>query len=220
LPLRKLQREPEQRGIRRVTVKAPAELPYLLMGWHTPGLRDVEKDWEPYALEMLAAMLDGNDAARLNRELVRDSRLASTAGAGYDGINRGPGMFVLDATPAPGKTVQEVEQGLREQVRRIVEEGVSVEELRRAKAQVTASQVFQLDSMFAQAREIGALDNVGLPYDSLELQARQLRQVTSAQVQEVARKYLVDDNLTVAVLDPQPMGDQKPAPPPPVEHRR
>ena len=74
--------------------------------------------------------------------------------------------------------------------------------------------------MFSQARQIGALDNAGLPYDSLELQARKLKQVTSAQVQEVARKYLVDDNLTVAVLDPQPLGERKPAPPLPAEHRR
>ena len=220
LPVRKPAREPLQNGVRRVTVKAPAELPYLFMGWHCPGLRDVEKDWEPYALEMLAAVLDGNEAARLGRELVRESRLALSAGAGYDGVNRGPGMFVMDATPAPGKAVQAVEQAFRDQVRRIVEEGVSEEELKRVKAQVTAYQVFQLDSMFSQARGIGALDNAGLPYDSMELQARKLKEVTSAQVQEVARKYLVDDNLTVAVLDPQPMGDQKPAPPPPAEHRR
>ena len=220
LPVRKPAREPIQNGVKRVTVKAPAESPYLFMGWHCPGLRDVEKDWEPYALEMLAAVLDGNDAARLGRELVRESRLALSAGAGYDGVNRGPGMFVMDATPAPGKAVQAVEQAFRDQVRRIVEEGVSEEELKRVKAQATAYQVFQLDSMFSQARGIGALDNAGLPYDSMGLQARKLKEVTSAQVQEVARKYLVDDNLTVAVLDPQPMGDQKPAPPPPPEHRR
>ena len=46
-----------------------------------------------------------------------------------------------------------------------------------------------------------------------------LKEVTAAQVQEVARKYLVDDNLTVAVLDPQPVGERKPAPPVPPEHR-
>jgi zinc protease len=220
LPLRKPQREPAQRGVRRVTVKAPAELPYLLMGWHAPSLRDVDQDWEPYALEVLAAVLDGSDAARLNRELIRESRLAINVGAGYDGVNRGPGLFVMDATPAPGKTVAEVEQALREQLRRITEQGVSDEELQRVKAQVTAAQVFQLDTMFAQARQIGALDNAGLPYDSLEVQARKLKQVTSAQVQEVARKYLVEDNLTVGVLDPQPMGGRKAAPPPPQEHRR
>jgi zinc protease len=216
---RKIQLDPPQRGIRRVTVKAPAELPYLLMGWHAPSLRNVEKDWEPYALEMLAAVLDGSDAARLERELVRGARLALQAGASYDGVNRGPGMFIMDATPAPGKTVEEVEQALRAQIHRIVEQGVSDEELARVKAQVTAYQVFQLDSMFSQARLIGMLENASLPYDSLELQAQKLKQVTSAQVQEVARNILIDENLTVAVLDPQPLAGRKPAPSAPAEHR-
>jgi zinc protease len=218
LPVRKPQLDPPPRGIKRVTVKAPAELPYLLMGWRAPGLRDVEKDWQPYALEMLAAVLDGSDAARLDREVVRGARLALQAGASYDGVNRGPGMFIMDGTPAPGKSVEELEQALREQLRRIVEQGVSDAELSRVKAQVTAYQVFQLDSMFSQARQIGMLDNAGLPYDSLELQARKLKEVTSAQVQEVARTVLTDDNLTVAVLNPQPLGERKPAPAAP-EHR-
>ena len=220
LPLRRPQVEPAQRGVRRALVKAPAEQPYLLMGWHVPSLRDVERDWEPYALDMLAGVLAGSEAARLDRELVRASRVATAANAGYDGINRGPALFILDATPAPGRTVHEVEEALRDQIRQVVEKGVSEEELRRVSAQVTASQVFELDSMFSQARQIGALDNAGLPVDSLDLQARKLKEVTAAQVQEVARKYLVDDNLTLSVLDPQPMAGRKRAPPPPAEHMR
>ena len=190
------------------------------MGWHVPSLRDVEHDWEPYALEMLAGVLAGSDAARLDRELVRTARVATAANAGYDSVNRGPALFILDATPAPGQTVHEVEQALRDQIRQVVEQGVSEEELRRVSAQVTASQVFELDSMFSQARQIGALDNAGLPVDSLDLQARKLKEVSAAQVQEVARKYLVDDNLTLAVLDPQPMVGHKRPPSPPPEHVR
>jgi zinc protease len=219
LPPRKPQTEPAQRGIKRLNVKIPADQPYLVMGWHAPSLRDVNQDWEPYALEMFAAVLAGSDAARLEHELVRATRVAIAAGANYDSVNRGPAMFMVDATPAPGKTVQELEQALRDQIRAIVDQGVSEEELRRVKAQVHASLVFDLDSMFSQARQIGALDNAGLPFDSLDLLARKLTEVTAAQVQAVARKYLVDDNLTLAVLDPQPIAGRKP-PPPPVDHIR
>jgi len=218
LPPRKPQTEPPQHGIKRLNVKLPADQPYLVLGWHAPSLRDVERDWEPYALEMLAAVLAGSDAARLERELVRTARVATAAGASYDGVNRGPAMFIMDATPATGKTVQELEQALRQQIQRIVDQSVSEEELRRVKAQVRAGLVFDLDSMFSQARQIGALDNAGLPFDSLDLLARKLTEVTAEQVQAVARKYLVDDNLTVAVLDPQPVAVRKPTPPPPAEH--
>jgi zinc protease len=91
-------------------------------------------------------------------------------------------------------------------------DGVTDAELRRVKAQVLANQVFQLDSMFGQAMQLGVLDNAGLPPDSFALQARKLQEVTAAQVQEVARRFLVDDGLTVAVLEPErDAGGREPA---------
>jgi zinc protease len=208
---RKPQDEPAQRGIRRVTVKAPAELPYLLMGYRAPVLRDVENDWEPYALEMLAGVLDGHDAARLTSALVRGEKIANAVDAGYDSTSRGPGMFMVSGVPAAGRTAAELEQALRRELEKVVNDGVSEEELKRVKAQVVASQVFQRDSMFFQARQIGALETAGYPHKTIDLMIRKLQQVTAAQVQEMAKKYLIDDSLTVAVLDPQPLDGRKPA---------
>ena len=213
LPARKVQTEPRQFGIKRIIVKAPAELPYLVMAYHAPVLRDVEKDWEPYALFVLNGILDGSDASRLNRELVRKTRVADSANSSYDLINRGPALFFLDGVPAEGKTVAEVEAALREQIRVLVEQGVSDDELQRVKAQVTASQVYARDSVYYQAMRIGMLQTIGLPFDSSDLQVKKLQEVTADQVREVARKYLIDDNLTVAVLDPQPLpGGKRPNP--------
>jgi zinc protease len=219
LPQSKPQAEQLQRGLRRVLFKAPAELPYVLMGWHVPVLRDVEQDTDPYALYVLSALLDGSDAARLARDLVRGSRVAVNAGASYDPVNRGPGLFVLDATVSQGRTAAEAEAALRAQVESIARDGITESELRRVKAQVAASQVFELDSMFSQAMEIGILDNAGLPADSFEQQAQKVQAVTAEQVQQVARKYLVDDSLTVAVLEPQPLAEHGPPPPPAAQPR-
>ena len=211
LPERKPQDEPAQRGVRRVTVKAPAELPYLLMGYRAPILRDVESDWEPYALEVLAGVLDGNEAARLNSVLVRSEKIANAAGASYESTQRGPGLFMVSGIPATGKTVADLEQALRRELAKIVADGVSDDELKRVKAQVIAAQVFQRDSIFFQAMQIGSLEIAGYPHQSMDLMIRKLQQVTAAQVLDVAKKYLVDDGLTVAVLDPQPLDGRNPA---------
>ncbi len=211
LPERKPQDEPAQRGIRRVTVKAPAELPYLIMGYRAPVLRDPEQDWEPYALEMLAGVLDGNEAARLNSALVRGERIANTVDVGYDSTQRGPGMFLVSGIPSTARTVADLEQALRRELAKIVTDGVAEDELKRVKAQIVAAQVFQRDSMFFQARQIGSLEITGYSHKTIDLMIRKLQEVTAAQVQEVARKYLVDDCLTVAVLDPQPLAGRKPA---------
>jgi zinc protease len=215
LPSRKPQEEPPQLGIKRLTVKAPAELPYVLMAYRVPALRDPEKDWEPYALEMLANVLDGYEAARLPRVLVRTERVANSVGANYDGVGRGPALFFLEGVPSDGKSVSEMEQALRREVRKVAAEGVSEEELKRIRAQVVAAHVYQRDSMFFQAREIGSMETAGLSYKTPDVILEKLKQVTPAQVQEVARKYFGDDRLTVGYLDPQPLESHKPAAPPP-----
>ncbi|MCL2636274.1 MAG: insulinase family protein, partial [Betaproteobacteria bacterium] len=154
LPPRRQQVEPRQEGTRRVTVKAPAELPVLIMGYKAPVLRDIEKDSDPYALQMLAAILDGHDAARFNKKLVREDKVALSAGIDYDSTARGPGMIYLLGTPAAGKTVADLEAALRAEIERVRRDGVSAAELKRAKAQLLASEVYKLDSMFGQAMEI------------------------------------------------------------------
>jgi zinc protease len=212
---RKPQKEPPQIGIKRITVKAPARLPYVAMGYHAPVLRDTATDWEPYALEMLAGVLDGNESARLNKELVRDRHIANSAGAGYDSTARGPGMFYLDGTPSEGKTVADLETALRNEVEKLIREGVTEEELARVKAQVVAGHVFQLDSMFYQAMQIGQLESIGMSHRDVDTMLKKLQAVTPEQVREVAKKYLKDDSLTVAVLDPQPLDQKAPFAAPP-----
>jgi len=213
LPARKPQVEPPQAGIKRVTVKAPGELPYLYLAYHAPVLRDPAKDWEPYALEVLAGVLDGNASARLNQSLVREKRIAQSTDAGYDGTSRGPGLFSISGIPSEGKTVAELEAAIRGEIDKIVRLGVTEEELNRVKAQVTAAQVYQRDSMFYQAMLIGQFEMVGLSYKDIDTVVQRLQAVTAAQVQEVAKKYLKDDSLTVAVLDPQPLEAKAPSAP-------
>ncbi len=205
LPGRKPQDEPVQTGIRRLTVKAPAELPVVMMAYKVPVLRDVDQDVEPYALEMLSAVLAGHDAARFTNHLIRQQRLAVDATASYDSTRRGPGVFHLYGSPSEGKTRAELESGLRAEIALVQAQGVTPDELARAKAQLIAGQIYKLDSIFAQAMEIGQLESVGIPNAQNRRMIEKLQAVTAEQIQAVARKYFRDEQLTVAELDPQPL---------------
>lgn len=206
LPERKPQHEPPQNGERRAVVKAPAKLPYVLMGYHVPGLKNPDTDWEPYALQILAGVLDGNASARLNQNLVREQRLAVDVDAAYDIVQRShESMFQLDGTPIEGKTAAELEAALLQQLEEIKQHGVTAEELERVKAQVIAADVYQRDSMFYQGMEIGRLEISGFSWRILDDYPAKLKAVTPEQVQAVAKKYLNRDNLTVVTLDPQPI---------------
>ena len=206
IPARKPQVEPEQKGERRVIVKAQAKLPYVLMGFHVPTLQDADKDVEPYALEILAGVLNGNDSARLNQNLVRQSQIAIDVDAGYDMVQRGrQSIFVLDGTPSEGKSVAELEAAILNEIEKIKTGGVTEEELQRVKAQVIAADVYQRDSMFYQAMQIGNLETAGFSWRILKDYPAKLQAVTAEQVQAVAKRYFNKDNLTVATLDPQPI---------------
>ena len=214
LPERKPQTEPPQIGERRVVVKAPGKLPYLQIGFHAPTLQDkVAPDWEVYALDVLSSVLSGNDSARLNQKLVRETSLAVDVGAGYDSSNRGrESLFELVGTPAEGKTVNELEAALLAQLEQIKTGGVTQQELDRVKVAVIASDVYQRDSMFYQGMQIGQLETMGYSWRLLKEYPEKIKAVTSEQIQAVAKKYLVKDNMTVATLDPQPIDpNAKPA---------
>jgi zinc protease len=197
--------EPPQKGRRSIRVEAPAEVPYTLMGFKVPVLRTAEDPMEPYALEVLASILDGGDSARLARELVRGSQVAASAGAGYDLYSRQADLFLLDGTPAGKHTVAELQQALLDQVKQLQEKPVAPGELARVKARVVASAVYEQDSTFYQAMKIGQLETVGLDWQVADDYVARIKAVTAEQVQAVAAKYLIDTSLTVAELVPLPM---------------
>jgi len=215
LPKSKPQQEPAQTGIKRLVVKAPAENPFLVMAYKMPKLLDVDKDDDVHALDVLAAVLDGYDNARLPARLVRTERIANSVDAGYEPVARGPVMFTLSGVPAQGISVDQLEQALRAEISRIATDGVSAAELKRVKTQLIASQVYKRDSVFGQAMEIGGMEMAGISFRQMDRIIEKLSAVTPEQVQAVAQKYFVDDQLTVATLQPLPVSAQaerKPAP--------
>jgi zinc protease len=233
VPVRKPRTEPMQTGVRRMDFKAPADQAYLSMAYKVPALLSLDEasntapanaqpnpptgDSDALALTVLAAVLDGYSGARLERALTQgDNRVADSVGA-YNGLwGRGPQLFMLGGVPAQGKTAEQVEAALREQVARVARDGVTEAELQRVKTQWVASEVYKLDSVFNQARELGSQWVQGLPLDAGERLIARLRAVSAGQVQAVAAKYFGDDQLTVAVLKPQPLDKtRKPRTPPP-----
>ena len=205
LPERKQFEEPVQAGKRQLDVKAPADLPLLVMGWKVPRLNDPRKDVDPYALEMLAQILDGHEAARLPTALVKEQQVAVSVDTSYDSTNRGPSMFMLQASPRPGYTVDQLEQAIRGALAEVANKGVTEQELARARSQLRSSEVYKKDSMMGQAMEIGMLETLGYGWQASPLMLDKLNQVTIADVQRVAQSYFKDDQLTIARLVPQPL---------------
>ncbi|MCH9769796.1 MAG: insulinase family protein [Gammaproteobacteria bacterium] len=202
VPVLKSRTEIPGLGERRVTVNAPAKLSYLLMGYNVPELTTIAQKWQPYALMVLAGVLDAGDSSRLSRDLVRGKQIAATASAYYSPYRLHNDLFMLSAIPTAGHTVAELETNLLNEVERLQQQAVSLPELNRVKAQVIASNVFQKDSLYQQALDIGAAEVVGLSWRDEAEFVKRIQAVTAAQVQAVAKQYLIKARLTVGNLNP------------------
>ena len=201
--------EVEQHGERRISVKIPATIDYLMMGYKAPSLNTIEEEWEVYALEVLAWILDGGASSRMSKELLREQQLVAATSVSYSLYSRLTTLFTLSGVPAKGKKVEDVEKALREQVSRLQNKLVADDELQRAKTQILTGRVYEQDSIFFQAMQLGILETVGIGWQADEVFDEKIRAVTAEQIQKVAKKYLTDERLTVAILDPQPLNDFK-----------
>ncbi|ALG68605.1 M16 family metallopeptidase [Beggiatoa leptomitoformis] len=200
-------REIEQLGERRVIVKRPAKLPILTMGYKVPTLATIAPAdvTDVYALEVLAYTLSLGNSARLDKEVVRRQEIANSASATYDLTARLESLFTLSGVPTQKHTITELETALREQITRLQTTLVDKAELERVKTLLIASNVYEQDSVFYQAMKIGIWTTVGLDWHLLEQYVDNIKAVTPEQIQAVAKKYLIDDHLTIGQLEPLPI---------------
>ncbi|MFK5894007.1 MAG: pitrilysin family protein [Pseudomonadota bacterium] len=199
----KQRKERIQRSSKLVKVMVPAKVAYLTIGFKVPVINTASLAWEPYALALLAGVLDGGDSTRLNRNLIKGKEIAVSAGADYTAGERMDTLFELNAIPASGKTIQALQQAVMDELQALKDNPVSLAELDRIKNQIIASAVFQKDSIFYQAMKIGQAETTGVGWKVEEAYVDNIKEITPEQIQQVAQKYLVPQRKTVAILEPQ-----------------
>lgn len=192
--------EPEQQGERRFYYRREAQLPYVIFGYHAPNF----KDKDHYALDVLSNILSEGKSSRIYQSIVYEKEIALSAGGGYTSIQTDPELFYFYAQLRPGRTREEAEAALNQEIERIKREPVSDRELEKAKNQTEASFIMGQDSVFYQAMLIGRLETTGAGAMYLNQYIDEIRKVTAEDLMRVAQKYFVDDHKTVGILVPLP----------------
>lgn len=192
-------------GDRKLNIHVKAQLPTLLMGFNVPSLSTAENKRDAYTLELIAALLDGGDSARLTTELELKQELVTGAGAGYSAVTRGDTLFIFNALPntQKGKSIADVEKGIWQLLDQLKTTKPTKEELDRVKAQLIASLVYSRDSISSQAMMIGTLEAVDLPWQLYDKELEEIEAVTPEDIQRVAKKYFTRDRLTTAYVLPE-----------------
>lgn len=188
----------EVRG-RRLVIRKESELPALLIGW--PG---VAIDHEDYvALTAAAAVLANGRSSRLYRCLVFDLHLATFVSASFDAA-AGPGLFQIMSQAQPGRSIEEVEGAVEEQLGLLRNEAILSDELDSIRNQMEAGFVYALESNEHRAEIMGRFEVLSARHGAEFVNEflPMMRKLTPDDIRRVSAKYLVPDRRTTVILDP------------------
>jgi zinc protease len=190
--------EPPQEGERRVTLRHAANLPGFNEAYHVPNYRDPS---DAFGLEIASEILSDGKSSRLHKDLVVDKQSVVDIAAEYDMTSFDPDLFWISAQIRPGVKTDDVMAEIDKQIAALRDTPVTVEELQRAKNLEQSGFVYGQDSIFREAELLGVYQMLG-DYHLIDAYLTKIDKVTAADVQRVAKKYLVDENRTVGVLVP------------------
>jgi predicted Zn-dependent peptidase len=192
--------EPAQTEERRLTLEDPlARLPRLDMAFKIPPSSSPDSD----ALSVLGTVLSGGRSSRFYESIVRQKQLSSGVSAGTDG-SRGPGLFAISAVAMPGKTLAELEAAIDQETERVKTAPIEDWEIEKARIGARRSFVSGLGSSFNRAYQLSENAMFFDDPDRINTRADRIAKVTAADVQRVARQYLVKTNRSVVLTTPKP----------------
>ena len=190
--------EPPQEAEKRITLyRQEARLPYVALAYHVPAFPHPDA----FPLEVMSQILAGGKSSRLYQKMVYEEQLALETGADFPFNSRDPHLFYVSAQAMPGKSPEQIEQRLNQEImdwRQIPPTG---EEIDRAKSQIEASYIFAQDSIFYQAMMLGKNQTLG-SWRDIQKFLPGIRAVTRDDLLRVYRTYFQPANRTVGVLLP------------------
>ncbi|MDD9910395.1 MAG: pitrilysin family protein [Ahrensia sp.] len=196
--------EPTPRAARRVIMDDPRvstpsfSRQYLVPSYNTAADREAE------ALEVLSEILAGGSTGRMYRALVIDQRIASNAGAWYQGGALDSTEFGFWGSPRPDKTLEELEAATDQVIADVLKDGVTQAEVERAQNRLIRSAVFARDSQATLARIYGGSLTLGSTLEEIASWPDDIRSVTVEDVNAAARKYLQLKRSVTGFLRPSP----------------
>lgn len=206
LPIQKPRKEIAPLGKRNVQVKVKAEVPRLMMGYNVPSFVTAEDPTETYALLVLLMVLDGGKSGRFSTDLIRGDAIAARIDSRYYPFYKHETLLSIYAVPSQGQSLESLEAAFTKQIARLQSELLSEPELKKVKANAIAQHIFEQDALSEQALEIGSLESIGVSWKEGNAYADRIQAVTAQQIQDVAKKYLTPERLTVAQLIPSSAG--------------
>ena len=169
--------------------------------WLAPSYRKGDTK-HAYALQVLARLFGGSETSRLWRAMVADNKLALSAYAGYSPTSLGLTSFGVGIQPVLTRTVMEIEAAVDFEMKKLVDGGVTADEVERAQNQLLAGAIYAQDSLASGPRIYGAVLSTGGTMAEIDAWPERIAAVTPADVVAAARVVWRDSGAVTALLTP------------------
>jgi predicted Zn-dependent peptidase len=200
--------EPAQKEERRTVIDdALARLPRLDIAYKVPPGSSPDDD----PLEVLTTILASGRSSRFYEVILRQKQLSSGPISAYSENTRGPGLLNIAGTAAPGKSLADLEAAIDAEIERLKTGSIEDWEMEKARNGARSSVIAGLRSSLQRAIQLG---EYALFYDKPQMintRVDDIARVSAADVQRVARTYLVKTGRTVVHTVPKaapPKGGQ------------
>ena len=194
--------EPPRQGETRLDIQRPdAKVPLFMRQYRVPSYAEAAPG-QAEALETLGQILGGDYSSLLYRKLVVEKKLATSAGASYDGYHRDAGEFSVYAYPRPGVAFAQLEKAIDAILADAAKAQPNAKDLTRAKTQLVASATYRRDSQFQMAQAYGQALSIGLTAFDVRAWPDRIQAVKGDAVMKAARDTLVKKEAVSAMLSP------------------
>jgi zinc protease len=182
--------EPVQEAPRTVTLADPRVTQPSVSRYYLVPSSTTARPGESEALDVLAHILGRGSNSRLYQKLVVDKGIAVNAGANYDGTAVDATRLSVYATPKPGTSLPQLEAAIDAVLAEVIENGVTAEELERAKNRMIADAVYANDNQRMMAQWYGSALATGATVDQVRTWPDRMRAVSADAVHDAARRWL------------------------------
>ncbi len=194
---RDIPKEPPQSKEKRVTLQQPWPLPAVVVAYH------ITNDGNPdsYPLHIAAKVLSDGQTSRIYQKLVYEKQLA-VAAFGSANLIEDPNLFYAVAIVQPGKSPQEVTDVLIAELDRLKNEPISEHELQRTKNQFARDYILGRESNQQKAQTLAHALVIHSDIKTADGEFDIFQNISTADVQRVARTYFRPENRLVLTLMP------------------
>ncbi len=200
--------EPAPLGPKRLEARLPAASPLVAVTLPVPVWRPGKNDREVAALAVATWLLAGGRGALLQRRIVDEQRKAFAVSAGYDPFGMGLDLWYAYGMLGAGQSPEDFEGALWRAIADLAARGPAPARLHAAIRNMVASEVFARDSLYLRAKEIGALESVGIGAARREDWLKAVRGVTAEDVKQALSRWIVPSRATTGLLRPLPMAHE------------